>query len=248
MMLVQSGEHRTELLDAAAAGQLDVQLADGAKLDLLLLQDAGSAALTINAAVGANAALKIVAVCLPDASESAIKNEFHVDVNGVEADVLLAGVVIASGNQKVSNTTHVCHHGEHTHSNQLFKYVVTDQAACEFNGTIVVDEQARFTEAFQTNRNLVESNRAQMHAEPALEIYCDEVQCSHGAATGQLDEQALFYMRTRGIPESEARRLLMEAFLADVIAKVDFSEAMQQRVQEVVSARFATLSVSSANN
>jgi Fe-S cluster assembly protein SufD len=78
-----------------------------------------------------------------------------------------------------------------------------------------------------------------MHAEPALEIYCDEVKCSHGAATGQLDEQALFYMRTRGIPEQEARHLLMEAFMADVIAAVDFNEDMHQKVQELVSARFA---------
>jgi Fe-S cluster assembly protein SufD len=238
MMLVQRGEHRTELLSAGAPAELKVTLADDATLELLLLQDA-SAELKLQAEVGSNAVLKVVAICLPGGSDAVINNDFRVEVNGVGAEVRLSGMVIADGAQCVANTTNVRHHGERTRSNQLFKYIVNDQARCEFNGTIVVDEQARFTEAYQTNRNLVESNQAHMHAEPALEIYCDEVKCSHGAATGQLDEQALFYMRTRGIPEQEARHLLMEAFMADVIAAVDFNEDMHQKVQELVSARFA---------
>ena len=79
-----------------------------------------------------------------------------------------------------------------------------------------------------------------MHAEPALEIYCDDVKCSHGATTGQLDDSALFYMRSRGIPEDEARRMLMEAFLADVIASVNI-ESLRDRLRHLVQRRFSAI-------
>lgn len=143
--------------------------------------------------------------------------DIQVHCNGQGSRAELRGVVVASGNQKVNFTTRVFHHAEHTAGNQLFKYIAGGDSRCSFDGKIIVDEQARFTEAFQTNRNLLASEHAQMHAKPALEIYCDEVKCSHGAATGQLDENALFYMRQRGIPLAEARAMLMQAFVSDVI-------------------------------
>lgn len=150
-------------------------------------------------------------------NEKDVDFDIQVHCNGEGSRAELRGVVVATGVQKVNVTTRVTHHAEHTSSNQLFKYIAAGESQCSFDGKIIVEEQSRFTEAFQTNRNLLATTKAMMHAKPALEIYCDEVKCSHGATTGQLDENALFYMRQRGIPLAEARAMLMQAFVADVI-------------------------------
>lgn len=159
--------------------------------------------------------------------------DIQVHLNGAGAGAELRGVVVSGQKQQVDITTRVFHHAEHTVSNQLFKYIAGGESRCSFDGKIVVEEQARFTEAFQTNRNLLASEQAQMHAQPALEIYCDEVKCSHGAATGQFDEQALFYMRQRGIPLAEARAMLMQAFVADVIDAIP-AESIREKAHEQV--------------
>ncbi|MBD5372772.1 MAG: Fe-S cluster assembly protein SufD [Bacteroides sp.] len=156
------------------------------------------------------------------------------------AEARINGMVIASGTQTPGFHTRINHQGEHTSSNQTFKFVADGQSHCAFDGLIKVMESARFTEAFQTNHNLLASPDARMHAEPALEIYCDDVKCSHGATTGQLDDSALFYMRSRGIPEDEARRMLMEAFLADVIASVNI-ESLRDRLRHLVQRRFSAI-------
>lgn len=176
------------------------------------------------------------AVLLCGDSDSTI----NVQLGETGAEARVNGMVIASGSQSPAFHTRIVHHAEHTASNQVFKYVADGQSRCTFDGLIVVDECARFTEAYQTNHNLLASAEARMHAEPALEIYCDEVKCSHGATTGQLDETALFYMRSRGIPEEEARRMLMEAFLADVIAAVGI-ESLRDRLRHLVERRFSAL-------
>ncbi|MDE6038656.1 MAG: SufD family Fe-S cluster assembly protein, partial [Paramuribaculum sp.] len=122
-------------------------------------------------------------------------------------------------------------------SNQLFKYVLDGQSVGAFGGRILVTPQAKFTDAAQTDRNLLASPDARMHAKPQLEIYNDDVKCSHGATTGQLDAEALFYMRTRGIPEAEARNMLMQAFMADVIDAVAMEE-LRDRLRHLVERRF----------
>ena len=165
-------------------------------------------------------------------------NDIRIDLDGDGAEAVVNGMAITDGTQLASNATTVRHHGEHTHSDQLFKYVADGESRGEFRGSIVVDESARFTEAYQTNRNILASDTARMHTEPTLEIYCDEVKCSHGAATGQLDPQALFYMRTRGIPEDTARHMLMEAFMADVIDSIGI-EGLRERMRMLVERRFS---------
>ncbi len=111
------------------------------------------------------------------------------------------------------------------------------EATGSFSGRILVTEQAKFTDAAQTDRNLLASPSARMHAKPQLEIYNDDVKCSHGATTGQLDAEALFYMQTRGIPEPEARKMLMQAFMSDVIEAVDMEE-LRDRLRHLVEKRF----------
>lgn len=164
------------------------------------------------------------------------RNSYVATLEGEHARCLLAGMAIASDSQVVDNATRVEHRAPKGESDQKFKYVLSDQAVGQFYGTIVVEEQARFTKAYQSNRNVLASPLARMHTRPQLEIYCDEVKCSHGATVGQLDANALFYMRQRGIPLAEARMMLMQAFMADVIDTVTIP-ALQSRLRQLVERR-----------
>ena len=118
----------------------------------------------------------------------------------------------------------------------MFKYILDGASEGAFAGRIVVAKQAQHTEAYQTNRNICLTKQARMHAKPQLEIYADDVKCGHGATTGQIDENALFYMRTRGIGEAEARMLLLLAFTADVLDKITV-EAVRDRLRLMVEQR-----------
>ena len=165
------------------------------------------------------------------------RNEFHIDVPGHNCETLLAGMAIGSGRMHIDNNINLRHIGTHCHSNQLFKYVLDNESTGAFCGRINVTPEADFTDAYQTNRNMLASTSARMHPKPQLEIYNDDVKCSHGATTGQLDHEALFYMRTRGIPEAEARNMLMQAFMADVIDTVSL-EGLRDRLRHMVEKRF----------
>lgn len=165
------------------------------------------------------------------------RNNFSVDLSGERAECRLSGMVIGSGHQHVDNVVEMRHLAPRCHSNQLFKYVLDGSAVGAFGGRILVTPQAQFTDAYQTDRNLLASADARMHTKPQLEIYNDDVKCSHGATTGQLDQEALFYMRTRGIPEAEARNMLMQAFMADVIDSVALEE-LHDRLRHLVEKRF----------
>ncbi len=166
------------------------------------------------------------------------RNDFTVTVNGKGCDTRLSGMVIASDGMHVDNSVNMLHLAPKCHSDQLFKYVAGGKASCAFQGRILVSEEAPFTDAYQTCRSVLASPEARMHAKPQLEIYNDEVKCSHGATTGQLDADALFYMRTRGIPEAEARTMLMQAFMADVIETVRM-DGLRDRLRHLVEKRFA---------
>lgn len=163
-------------------------------------------------------------------------NEYIIDVNGDGCTTNLSGLAICTGQQVVSNKVTLRHHGQHCTSRQLFKNAVFDQAHGAFGGRVIVEEEACHTDAAQTNRNILVSPDARMDASPQLEIYCDEVKASHGATTGQLDERALFYMQSRGIPRDEARRMLTQAFMTDVIDNIGY-EVLRQRLHVLVEKR-----------
>lgn len=166
------------------------------------------------------------------------RNNYHVEVNGEHAETQLLGMTIASGEQHVDSHTFISHNAPRCQSNEMFKYVLDDNAVGAFAGKILVKPGCPRVEAYQGNRNLCGSPTAKMYTKPQLEIYTDDVMCSHGSAVGQLDEEALFYMRTRGIGIEEARRLLMQAFVADVIDGVRL-DALKDRLHYLVEKRFA---------
>ena len=171
-------------------------------------------------------------------SNGSTRNNYHIDVKGEHAETHLLGMAISSGEQHIDNHTFIGHHAGHCHSNALFKYVLADNATGAFSGKILVAPDAPKVEAYQSYRNVCASATAKMFTKPQLEIYTDDVKCSHGATVGQLDRDALFYMRTRGIPEQEARILLMQAFMSDVIDGVRI-EALKDRLRHLVDKRFA---------
>lgn len=165
------------------------------------------------------------------------RNRVFVDLKGENAQTSLNGMVIADTQQMVDNITYIRHRVPDCQSNELYKYVLDDESRGSFIGRILVQKGAIHTDAHQTDRNLSLTDKTRMVARPELEIYADDVKCSHGATVGQLDQQAMYYMRTRGIPEEEARLLLMFAFMGDVIEGIRL-EPLKDRLKHLVEKRF----------
>lgn len=151
------------------------------------------------------------------------RNEVTVTLDGPGASCRLDGGYLARGRQHVDITTEIVHAQPHTTSHEAFKGVLDDQGRGVFQGRIVVAKDAQKTDGHQSCRTLLLSDRAEVDAKPELEIYADDVKCSHGATVGELEPDALFYLRARGVGETEARRMLIEAFLGDVLE--DISDA-----------------------
>lgn len=165
------------------------------------------------------------------------RNNYHMALNGENSEATVAGVVIADKHQHVDNFVFLDHAKPHCQSTQLFKYVLQEQSTGSFCGRILVEKDAQKTQAYQTNNNLCASPDARMYSKPQLEIYADDVKCSHGLTTGQLDEDALFYLRARGIAKKDAELLLMQAFTADVL-KLIHIDVLKARLEELVEKRF----------
>ncbi len=148
------------------------------------------------------------------------RNEIHASLEGRRAQCRLNGAYLGRGEQILDHTTVIDHRVPDTASRELYKGVLDGRARGVFQGKIVVRPGAQKTDGQQMNRALLLSDKAEIASKPELEISADDVKCSHGATAGELDDAALFYLRSRGIPEGEARRLLVEAFLAEVIDSV----------------------------
>jgi Fe-S cluster assembly protein SufD len=163
-------------------------------------------------------------------------NRVEANLNGKGAYLSLNGLGLGRDNERIENHTYINHQVAGATSNELFKYVLDQQAQGDFYGLIKVQPGADQTQAYQTNRNLCLSKEAQMFTRPQLEIYADDVKCNHGATVGQLDENALFYMRARGIDPAEAKMLLMFAFVHDVLDNVRI-EPLKDRLQLLIERR-----------
>ncbi|MDR0795140.1 MAG: Fe-S cluster assembly protein SufD [Tannerella sp.] len=165
------------------------------------------------------------------------RNDYHIRLNGEQASATLCGLAILDQNQQVDTFSHITHSVPYCTSNELFKNVLGDQSKVVFNGRILVKEGAEKTVAYQTNRNLCTTHEARAYSRPQLEIYADDVKCSHGMSMGQLDENALFYMRSRGLSGDEARMMLSIAFTQEVIDYVRL-DILKNRLNGLVEKRF----------
>ncbi|MBP3714561.1 MAG: Fe-S cluster assembly protein SufD [Phocaeicola sp.] len=165
------------------------------------------------------------------------RNMTRISLSGQGAEVNLCGMAIADKNEQIDNNTLIDHIASDCTSNELYKYVLDDHAIGAFAGKVLVRPGAQRTVSQETNKNLCATKQARMYAQPMLEIYADDVKCSHGSTVGQLDEKALFYMQQRGIPLKEARMLLMFAFVNEVINTISL-EALKERLHILVEKRF----------
>lgn len=159
------------------------------------------------------------------------RNEIHSVMNGEGGDLDLNGLYIGRGSRHIDNHLRVEHAAPHCDSREYYKGILEDSSHGVFTGRIVVHKDAQKTDAKQTNMNLLLSGNAQVDTKPQLEIFADDVKCTHGATIGQIEESEMFYLRSRGIPEKEARDLLVYAFASESIARVKIAplrEALQR--------------------
>ncbi len=167
------------------------------------------------------------------------RNEIRLRLGGPGASCALDGAYLGRRRQHIDNTTFIDHAAPETTSRELYKGVLGGYARGVFQGRILVRPDAQKADGQQTSKALLLSAGAEIDAKPQLEIYADDVKCSHGAAAGELDEEALFYLRSRGIPEAEARHMLVEAFLAEAverIASAPVRAAFHRRLAEALAA------------
>lgn len=162
------------------------------------------------------------------------RNNLSYYQNGERIDSTLKGITIIGNKQHVDHSTLVHHIEPNCESHQDYKGIFGDNATGVFNGKVVVEKEAQKTNAYQSNNNILVNDKATINTKPQLEIFADDVRCSHGCTIGQLDESALFYLRSRGIPLKEARALLMYAFANTVLESVKIPE-LKQRINKIIA-------------
>jgi len=165
-----------------------------------------------------------------------VRNNLDIKLNGEGCESHMNGIYVLGGTTHVDNHTTVDHKMPNCYSNELYKGIMDDKSKGVFNGKIFVREDAQKTNAFQSNKNILMTNDASVNTKPQLEIWADDVKCSHGCTTGQLDQDALFYLQARGITKERARAILLHAFAIDVIENLEI-KAVQDYVEEIITAR-----------
>lgn len=215
---------------------VNIEVEEGAKANIVVMQNEHNASthkVDFRLSVAAKAYIKINVITLHGAL---LENDFNVKLRGEEAVCDLNGLYLVDGKQRVVTDISMNHLVPNCLSSQLFKGILDNSSVAEFTGRIVVAPHAQKTEAFQANHNLLISSNAKAYARPQLEIYADDVKCSHGATSGVMDQEGLFYMRSRGIGESEAKLLQQLAFVYDVLEKID-NERLRKRLYDLVESR-----------
>ena len=230
-------DHTTDEVDFLATQVIEVFVGRGASFELYELEESTPRTTRMSnlyVQQGADSRVHINDITLVGGTT---RNTTRVSLAGRGAHIGLCGMAIADKQQHVDNHTFIDHAVSDCTSHELYKYVLDDEATGAFAGKVLVREGAQHTDSQQTNRNLCLTRQARMYTQPQLEIYADDVKCSHGATVGQLNEDALFYMQQRGISFVEARQLLMRAFVGEVIDGVGL-EALRDRLHHLVEKRF----------
>lgn len=213
-----------------------IRLDENSNLDLVIMQNEHENSQHdshFDIDLAANAVLKLHVVTLHGGE---LSNRFDINLNGKGAECEVNGLYLASGKQRISNILNLSHRVPECNSRQLFKGILDGEAVTRFSGTILVAKDAQKTEAYQANNNLIVSDYAKAYTQPHLEIYADDVKCSHGATVGSLNEDELFYMRSRGISMKEAKLLQQQAFAYAALEKISNS-ALLDRLTNLVERR-----------
>jgi Fe-S cluster assembly protein SufD len=213
----------------------EVSVAANARVEHIKLQTEGELHSQVNNTISymerdsyyANSALSL--------SGQLVRNNLYIHIGGSNCNAYMNGLYVNAGRTHVDNHTAVDHAEPHSYSNELYKGLLADKARAVFNGKIFVRQDAQKTNAFQSNKNILLSPDAHVDTKPQLEIWADDVKCSHGCTVGALDEEPLFYLRSRGISYEEARAMLVLAFVEDVLDRIPV-----EPVRDYVSTLLAT--------
>lgn len=199
---------------------IELRLARGARVRYLRLQECGEAQILtgrLQISVGQDASLRYTSI---DLGGALVRNDVAADLAAPGSDVIVNGLYLATGSQHIDNHIRIDHRVGPARSRAAFRGILHGRSRCVFNSKAIVHKGADGTDAGQSNHNLLLSDKAEIDTKPELEIYADDVKCAHGATVGQLDEAAMFYLRSRGIDEDAASRMLTRAFAASVIGEL----------------------------
>jgi len=177
--------------------------------------------------------LRVVLINMPTDSASSVTNILHVDHAGEGCQTEIYALAYLTDKNQVRTHTRMHHDIGGGESRQVVKFILADEAKGSFQGELKIQPNAQRVQACQSNRNLLLSDTAEMRTQPQLEIYADDVKASHGATTGQLDESALFYMQQRGIDAATAKRMLVAAFMSDIIEKISNEQQRDELLQAI---------------
>jgi Fe-S cluster assembly protein SufD len=169
-----------------------------------------------------------------------VRNNVHVQLVGPEAHAELNGVYLLNGTTHCDNHTYIGHDVPDCTSDELYKGIIAEKGTGVFNGKVYVKQDAQRTRAYQSNANILQGDDARIFTKPELEIYADDVKCSHGCTIGRLDEKGLFYLRSRGVSEAEARRMLSHAFMTDALERIT-NEDWRQHLEGLINAKLETI-------
>ena len=169
-----------------------------------------------------------------------VRNEVKVALAGPEAHAELNGVYVLNGSTHCDNHTYIGHDVPDCTSDELYKGIIAEKGTGVFNGKVYVKQDAQRTRAYQSNANILQGDDAKVYTKPELEIYADDVKCSHGCTIGRLDEKGLFYLRSRGVSEAEARRMLSHAFMTDVLERIT-NEDWRDHLEGLINTKLETL-------
>ena len=214
----------------------EISIGEGAVVEYYKLQNINNQSGLINSTtitMAAGAQLKTACITL---NGGHICNHYEVRMTGEGCNLNADGLYLIDGDQKCDNYIFVEHAFPNCTSNELYKGILDDRARASFNGHVLVQDGAYKTEAVQNNRNILLTDKAHVETKPFLEIYNDDVKCAHGSAVGQLDDKAMFYMRTRGITERTARTMLAYAFCDEVIRNIGI-EPLRRAISDMVKKR-----------
>jgi Fe-S cluster assembly protein SufD len=208
----------------------------GANIDIVCMQNQHNLSTQFTHIFGKQERDSVLSTNTVSLHGGVIRNNIHVLLNDEGCENHTHGLALVDRNQHIDMHSFIDHAMPNCTSNELYKAILDDQATGAFNGRILVRKDAQKTQAFQSNNNLLLTADARMYTKPQLEIYADDVKCSHGATVGQLDMNAKFYMQSRGISEREAKLLLMFGFAHDVIGHIKI-EPLRERIDELVNKR-----------
>jgi len=205
----------------------EVQVEEGASLELVIFQTEKENATQVNNTEINQLGNSHSNVTTITTGGKMVRNNLHIAVNGEYVEANLNGLYCLNSNRLVDNHTLVDHIEPNSQSNELYKGIADDKGTAVFNGKIFVKSIAQKTNAFQSNRNILLSPDATVNTKPQLEIFADDVRCTHGATTGAMDEEPMFYLRSRGLDEKTARAMLLHAFAQEVVEKINHAEIKQ---------------------